>query len=77
MPGGDRVLELLGQPLAVVELTGLARRRADRPRTAALPMIDGGKIRPRATPPTTPHFRPCRVLWSVAFWTSSVPSARA
>ena len=38
-------------------------------------MIDGGKIRPSATPPTTPHVRPRRVLWSVAFWISSVPSA--
>ena len=45
------------------------------PRAAALPRMDGGKMTPRAMPPTSPHLSPDRVLWSVAFWMSSFPSA--
>src|SRR3954452_22250107 len=45
------------------------------PRAAALPRIEGGKTTPSTTPPTTPHLRPDFVLWSVAFWISSLPSA--
>ena len=32
------------------------------PRAAALPMMDGGKIAPRAMPPTQTHLSPERVL---------------
>ena len=45
------------------------------PSAAALPMIDGGKMTPSAMPPTRPHLSPDLVLWSVAFWISSLPSA--
>ena len=68
VPGGDRGLQPSASSLRWCRCRSLPPAAPAAPSTAALPMIDGGKITPSTTPPTTPQVSPdlCCGRWPSA-----------